>query len=44
MKKLKELGFKTNKITVVDGIEGAYKCIQKIDEVRKTSILQRMGL
>ncbi len=35
MKKLKELGFKTNKITVVDGIEGAYKCIQKIDEVRK---------
>ena len=35
MKKLKELGFKTNKITVVDGIEGAYKCIQKIDEERK---------
>lgn len=36
MKKLKELGFKTNKITVVQGIEGAYKCIQKIDEVRKS--------
>jgi len=35
MKKLKELGFKTNKITVVNGIEGAIKCIQKIDEVRK---------
>lgn len=35
MKKLKELGFKTNHITVVDGIEGAYKCIQKIDEKRK---------
>ncbi len=35
MKKLKELGFKTNKITVVDGVEGALKCIQKIDETRK---------
>lgn len=35
MKKLKELGFKTNKITVVKGIEGAIGCIKKIDEVRK---------
>ena len=35
MKRLKELGFKTNKITVVDGIEGAIKCIKAIDEKRK---------
>ncbi len=35
MKRLKELGFKTNKVSVVKGIEGAIKCIKKIDEVRK---------
>lgn len=35
MKRLKELGFKTNKITVVKGIEGAITCIKKIDEKRK---------
>ncbi len=36
MKKLKELGFKTNKISVVKGVEGAIKCIKKIDEIRKS--------
>ena len=36
MKRLKELGFKTNKITVVKGVEGAIKCIKKIDEIRKS--------
>ena len=36
IKRLKELGFKTNKISVVKGINGAIKCIKKIDEVRKT--------
>lgn len=36
MKRLKELGFKTNKITVVQGVEGAIKCIKKIDEKRKS--------
>jgi len=35
MKKLKELGFKTNKVTVVRGINGAIECIKKIDEERK---------
>lgn len=35
MKKLKELGFKTNKITVVKGIEKAINHIREIDEIRK---------
>lgn len=36
MKRLKELGFKTNKITVVNGVDGALQCIKKIDDMRKS--------